>query len=210
MLKGEAALSVPELLAIILRTGNRNVTAVNLAHNIMSRFKSLGVMSTASMKDWLSIPGLGHAKVCQVRAALELGRRFRAEEAVLNKMVISDSESAFDVLAPRLKYLGKEHFCVIFLSASNEVIIIEDLAKGTVDQANPIIREIYHRAIEVNAVSFICAHNHPSGQCQPSNEDKVFTRDLRKAGDVMGISMLDHIIIGNDGFFSFRDEFLLL
>lgn len=204
--KGAKALSNTELLAILLRTGSKGVTAIDLARNIIKKFKTLRNMSHTDSRDWKEFKGLGPAKIAHIQAALEIGRRFREDEITSSKKKIASSKDVVDMLSPQMRDLKTETFKVVYLDNNNRMIDIEDTATGTVNHAMPIIREIIHAALQKFASSIICVHNHPSGNITPSPQDKNFTKELAQAGKLMEIKLLDHIIIGADGFYSFADE----
>ena len=207
--KGEHTLSNSELLAIILRTGTKGQSAIDLARGVLEKFKTFRNMSHTDLFHWRKIKGLGVAKIAQIKAAIEIGRRFREEQI---KQVQPKMESAKDVaniLMPRMRDLKKEIFKVLLLNSQNRIIDITEVEEGTVNQANPIIREIFYRALQDFAAFIICVHNHPSGNPQPSQEDKEFTQKLVQAGEALLIKALDHIIIGDNSYFSFADEGLI-
>lgn len=202
---GEKALSNSELLAILLRTGIKGQSAVDLARQILERFGSFRAMSHTDPSTWNEFKGLGVAKIAQIKAAIEVGRRFREEEIKEDRPQIKSAKDAADLLIPRMRDLKVEVFKVILLNAQNRIITILDITEGTVNQANPIIREIFQKALQHFAVSIICVHNHPAGITSPSIEDKTFTTRLFEAGVVMQIKVLDHLIIGNDTYYSFSE-----
>jgi DNA repair protein RadC len=204
--QGEQSLSTTELLAILLRTGCKGTSAIDLSRQVLTRFGSLRNMSHTNARDWKAFKGLGAAKTAQIKAALELGRRFREEELREDRPQIKSSRDAVDILMPQMRDLKKEVFKVVFLNSQNRIIAIEDLAQGTVNHASPIIREVFHRALEHFAVAIICAHNHPSGEVKPSAEDRQFTRKLTDAGQMLGVKVLDHLIIGENRHYSFNEE----
>jgi len=207
--QGEQSLSTTELLAILLRTGCKGTSAIDLSRQVLSRFGSLRNMSHTDSRDWKAFKGLGAAKIAQIKAALELGRRFREEELREDRPQIKSSRDVIDILMPQMRDLKKEVFKVVFLNSQNRIIAIEDLAQGTVNHASPIIREIFHRALEHFAVAIICAHNHPSGEVKPSHEDKIFTQKLMESGNMLGVKVLDHVIVGRDKHYSFMDGDIL-
>ena len=207
--KGPNALKDYELLAILLRTGAKGQSAVDLARKIMKKFKTFRNMSHTNIRDWDEFKGVGDAKITQIKAAIEIGRRFREDELKTEKVQIKSSKDIVDILMPRMRDLKKEVFKTVMLDSKNRVIDIIEITKGTVNQANPIIREIFHKALEFFATGLICVHNHPSGVVTPSREDKDFTRNLREAGKIMQIQVLDHLIIGDGGYYSFADEEVL-
>ncbi|MGE0268045.1 MAG: DNA repair protein RadC [Candidatus Omnitrophota bacterium] len=203
---GEQSLSNSELLAILIRTGIKGESAVDLARQILGRFKTFRDMSDTDASRWKGIRGLGPAKIAQIKAALEIGRRFREDEHKVQAAKIKSSADLVSILMPGMRDLKKEVFKTVHLNASHQIITIVDESKGTVNYTTPIIREIFQKALEQCAVSVICAHNHPSGDIRPSREDRDFTRKLAEAGRIMQVKVLDHLIIGDNCYFSFADE----
>jgi len=206
---GEAALCDSELLAIILSTGSRGESAIDLARGIMAEFGAFRNMSHTDARAWKTFKGLGQAKLARIKASLEIGKRMVEEKVKDNRNKIRSSREVFEIVMPRLRDLKKEVFKVVMLNPQNRIIDIADLEEGTVDQAYPIKREIFHQALQHFAASIICVHNHPSGECQPSEEDIAFTRDLVSCGTTLEVQVLDHLIIGSSGYFSFKDEKLI-
>lgn len=207
--EGEHKLSNTELLAILLRTGVKGDSAIGLARKIIQKFGTFRNMSHTNMSQWKEFKGLGKAKIAQIRAAIEIGRRFREDEIKEDKPKIKSSSDVAKIFMPRMRDLKKEIFKILLLDSQNKIIGIAEIEEGTVNEASPIIREVMHKAIESFASSIICIHNHPSGEVQPSEEDKNFTRQLVHAGDTLSIKILDHVIIGDDTYFSFADERLV-
>ena len=207
--KGAGALSNSELLAILLRTGTNGTSAIDLARKILKKFSSFRNMVHTDARDWKELKGLGNAKIAHIQAALEIGRRFREDEASVGKQKVSSAKDIVDILMPQMRDLKTESFKVVYLDGNNRVIDILDAATGTVDHAMPIVREIIHSALQKFAASIICAHNHPSGNITPSTEDKKFTKGLRDAGKLMEIKVVDHIIIGDNSYYSFDDRGVL-
>ena len=204
--RGAEALSNSELLAILLRTGVKGESAIDLARRIVDKFGTFRNMIQTDMREWKEFKGLGPAKLAQIQAALEIGRRFREVEALKGKQKISSSRDVFDIIMPQMRDRKTELFKVIYLNSSNKIIEINDAAVGTVNQAMPIVREIIHSALQKFAAAIICVHNHPSANISPSAEDKKFTQELVAAGKLMDVKMLDHIIIGDGNFYSFAEE----
>ena len=163
-------------------------------------------MTHTDARDWKDFKGLGSAKVAHIQAALEIGRRFREDEASAGKQKVSSARDIVDILKPQLRDLKTELFKVVYLDSNNRIIDITDAATGTVNHAMPIVREIIHSALQKFAVSIICVHNHPSANITPSTEDRKFTKELSDAGKLMEIKVLDHIIIGDGNYYSFADE----
>jgi len=206
---GEHNLSDSELLAILLRSGTKGQSAVDLARRVLKRFKTFRSMSRTELSDWDKFKGLGVAKVAQIKAAIEIGRRFREEEVKERRPKINSSQDVAIILMPRMRDLRKEVFKILLLDSRNRVIDLIEVEEGTVNQANPIIREVFQRALQNFAASVICVHNHPSGDPQPSQEDKVFTQEMVQAGKILQVRALDHVIIGDNRYFSFADEELM-
>ena len=207
LLKGGAGvLSNSELLAILLRTGVRGTSAIDLARLMMEKFGTFRNMSHTDMREWTEIKGLGPAKIAQIKAALEIGRRFREDEVLQTKPKIVCAGDVINIVMPQLRDLKTEVFKVVYLNSNNRIIEISDAARGTVNLAMPIVREIIHAALQKFAASIICVHNHPSANVAPSPEDKRFTDELRAAGKLMGVKLLDHLIVGDGRHFSFADE----
>lgn len=203
---GAAVLSNSELLAILLRTGVRGTSAIDLARLMMEKFGTFRNMSHIDMREWTEFKGLGPAKIAQIKAALEIGRRFREDEVLQTKPKIACAGDVINIVMPQLRDLKTEVFKVVYLNSNNRIIEISDAARGTVNLAMPIVREIIHTALQKFAASIICVHNHPSANVAPSPEDKKFTDELRAAGKLMGVKLLDHLIIGDGRHFSFADE----
>lgn len=206
--RGSHALTDAELLAILLRTGVRGKSAVQLGREILQRFGSLQEMMSAPLSAWEGIKGLGTAKLAQLLAALEVGRRV-ALPATREKATIKSTEQAAEYFKARLRGLADEHFRVIYLNRRGRLLDDALIAKGTVDKVHPPIRSIVARALQTNASALIAAHNHPSNAAQPSDTDKTLTRNLIAACHPLGIEVLEHIIVTDNDHFSFADTGLL-
>ena len=204
--KGAGALSHSELLAILLRTGVKGVSAIDLARRIIEKFSTFRNMIHTDIREWKEFKGLGPAKIAQIHAALEIGRRFRDVEVNGPRQKIASAQDIVDMIMPQMRDLKTEIFKVVYLNSNNRIIEISDAAVGTVNHAMPIVREIIHTALQKFAAAIICVHNHPSANIAPSPEDKKFTQELIAAGKLMDIKVLDHIIIGDNTFFSFAEE----
>lgn len=203
---GEHTLTDTELLAILLRTGVKGTSAVDIARKIVQKFGSFRNMSHTSINKWKDIKGLGDAKLCQIKAAIEIGRRFREKEMREEKPKVSKPEDVVCYIMPRMRDLKTELFIAFHLDSKNRIVGRHEIEIGTVNQANPIVQEIFRSAMETFSASVICVHNHPSGDPEPSREDKEFTKTLVKAGEVLNVKVLDHIIIGDDRYYSFADH----
>ena len=206
---GEHKLSNSELLAILLRTGVKGETALDLARRILHKFKTFRNMSHTDIRSWNEIKGLGPAKIAQIKAAIEIGRRFREIEIKEEAPKIKSAKDVVDILMPRVRDLKVEVFKTVHLDSQNRIIDIVDESIGTVNFTAPIVREIFQKALQNFAVSIICAHNHPSGAVTPSREDIEFTRKIQQAGEALQVKVLDHVIIGDGQYYSFSDEHVI-
>jgi len=202
---GEHRLSNTELLAILIRSGVQGQSAIDLARQILQKFKTFRNMSHTDIRDWEEFKGLGEAKIAQIKSAIEIGRRM-AEEKIEEKTKIKSSKDVIEYFTPRMRDLKIEVFKVVLLNSKNKIIDIVEITEGTVNEASPIIRDIFQKAAQKYAAAIICVHNHPSGDPAPSREDREFTRKLTDAGKVLQIKVLDHIIIGDKRYYSFADE----
>lgn len=206
MLKGKMALSDAELIAILIGSGSRNESAVGLSKRILSSVdNNLNALGKLSLKQLMEFKGIGEAKAITIVAALELGRRRRAEEAIeLQK--ITSSKAVFKIMQPIIGELPHEEFWVLYLNNSNKVIYKSQLSKGGITGTVVDLRLIFKTALEQGAISIILTHNHPSGKLMASEADKDITKKLKVAGEQLDIKILDHIIITETGYFSFQDE----
>lgn len=206
--RGADTLSNAELLAILIRTGIKGSSAVDLGRELIRKFKTLRQMSGADVAEFREIKGLSTAKIAHIKAAVELGRRMMSEERALERAIHSSSDAA-DYLMPLLRDLKHEVFKVVLLDRGNNVLEVADIDEGDVAKTAPSIRKIMLRAAQAYAAGFIAVHNHPSGDPTPSEQDKLLTRDLVIAGRAMEIRVFDHLIIGDGRYFSFTDEGLI-
>ncbi|MCM8778837.1 MAG: DNA repair protein RadC [Candidatus Omnitrophica bacterium] len=207
--KGEHHLTDAELLAIILRSGSKEKSALDLAREILQKFKTFRNMSHTDISCWKEFKGLGKAKLCQIKSAIEIGRRFQEQEIKEKKIKISSSKDVANLLMGRMRDLKKEIFKVLLLDGKNRLIDIAEIEEGSITEAHPIIREIISKTLQNFSAGIICVHNHPSGDPSPSPEDKDFTDQLKDASEIMQIKLLDHIIIGDNRYFSFADEMMM-
>ena len=207
--EGEHRLSTTELLAILLGSGTKGESAIELARKIMLKFKTLRNMSHTDIRKWREIKGLGDAKICKIKAAIEIGRRLAEERIKSEKVTVKKPKDVAEMMMPRMRDLKIEVFKTIYLDGKNQIIDIVEIEEGSTNYANPIIREIFHKALENFASSIICVHNHPSGDPQPSMEDKSFTDALVEAGKILNIKVIDHIIIGDNIYYSFAEHNLI-
>ncbi|NLZ44617.1 MAG: DNA repair protein RadC [Clostridia bacterium] len=202
---GAQSLSNAELLAILLRTGTHGLSALDLATTILAQFQTLDEIAAAGIGELSQIKGLGQSKAVQILAAFELGRRLQVSE-VLQKGRVSSPGKVAELVMPRLRFLKQEHFLAIHLNTKNRVLAIETISIGTLDSSLVHPREVFRAAIKNSSASLILVHNHPSGEPYPSNEDLNITRRLKESGELLGIPVLDHIIIGGNKYISLREE----
>jgi len=205
---GEQVLSNAELLAILIRTGTTGKSAIDLGRELLNKFKSLRAMSGVDISEFKEIAGLKEAKIAQLKAAIELGRRMMSEEKAFHG-VVKSSADVVDFLIPLMRDLKKEIFKILLLDKGNRVSEVIDIDVGTVDRVNPSVRDILMTALKYQSPSMILAHNHPSGNIDPSEADKRLTQDLIKAALAMELRIFDHVIIGENSYFSFADEGLI-
>jgi DNA repair protein RadC len=206
MLKGKSVLSDAELIAILIGSGSRNESAVDLSKRILgsvaNNLNALGKMSILQLMDF---KGIGEAKAISIIAALELGRRRRAEDAV-ELIKITSSKMIFEMMQPIIGELLHEEFWIIYLNNSNKVISKSQLSKGGITGTVVDVRLVFKTALETGATGLILCHNHPSGTLLPSDADKQITRKLKLAGESLEIKVLDHLIVTETSYFSFADE----
>lgn len=201
-------LSDSELLAILLKTGTKKKNALHLAESILMRFGDIVAVSTISPKQLLQINGIGYAKAAQISAAFELGRRISTRK-VYKIGSIKCPEDVWELLGHSMRLLDKEFFKAIFLNTKHNILNICDISVGSLNASIVHPREVFKEAIKNNSNDIIIVHNHPSGNPSPSNEDIELTKRLIQAGNIIGIEVIDHIIIGANGFVSLKEKGLL-
>ncbi len=207
--KGRAALSDAELIAILIGSGNNDESAVDLSKLILAKAdNNLNQLGKFTIKKLMEFKGIGEAKAISIVAAMELGRRRRAEEAVQQSKITS-SLSVFELMQPVIGELPHEEFWIIFLNNSNKILRKEQLSKGGITGTLVDVRLVLKTALEVGATGLILAHNHPSGALRASEPDKMLTRKLKAGAESLDIKVLDHLIITEKAYFSFADENML-
>ncbi len=202
---GEEYLTDSELLAILLRTGTRGESALDLARIILRKFVDFRGMIHADYRSWREIKGVGDAKIAQIKAAIEIGKRFSSTESS-GKIKIRNGEDVFNLLKSKLRGAKKEKFLAVLLNSKNHVIRTIEIADGSVSEVRPFIREVISRTLEYFADRVICVHNHPSGDSRPSLEDRALTNDLIRAANCVEVKFLDHVIIADDQYYSFNER----
>lgn len=204
--RGKEGLSNAELLAILIGSGSRSESAVELSKRILASvdnsLNALGKLSLQQLKDF---KGVGEAKAVTILAAMELGRR-RTAETPSKFPVVSSSKNVFILMQPIIGELPHEEFWVLFLNNSNKVIHKTQLSKGGITHTVVDVRLLFKTALEFGAVSIILVHNHPSGNLSPSASDKAITQKIKSAGENLDIKLLDHLIINEKDYYSFADE----
>lgn len=206
--KGAHALSLAELLAIVLRTGTRGSTAVDLGRELLRQFGSLSALFGSDLQRLLTVKGLGPAKAVQLQAVIELARR-ALEEQLAGGVTLGSPKAVRDFLRLTLLRQDKEVFFGIFLDAQHRVLASEALSEGTLTQTSVFPREVVKRALHFNAAAVIFAHNHPSGVAEPSRADELLTQTLKQALSLVDVRVLDHFIIGASATLSFAERGLL-
>ncbi|KZE75176.1 RadC family protein [Paenibacillus elgii] len=204
MLYGAQALSNAELLAILLRTGTYQESAVHVAQRLLLECGGLRMLTDMSMEQLTEIKGIGEAKALQIQAGIELGRRL-ARSTMNETVTIRSPQDVAALLMEDLRYLQKEHFVCLFLNTKNHVIGQETLSMGSLNASIVHPREVFRAAIKRSSASIVCAHNHPSGDPTPSPEDVEITKRLVQAGEIIGIDVLDHIVIGDKRYVSLKE-----
>jgi DNA repair protein RadC len=206
---GAENLSNSELLAILIHNGTRQKTAVDVAKEVLKLSKdNLVELGKLSVKELMKIKGIGEAKAITITAALELGRR-RQAATPLEKHIVGNSKDIARYLQTKLKDHRHEVFAVLFLNRANKINHFEIISEGGITGTVADPRIILRKALEEDAVSIILCHNHPSGSLKPSRADEELTKKIKEAAGFLDISVLDHIIVSEDGYYSFADEGLL-
>ncbi len=205
-LKGQMVLSEAELLAILIGSGNKKDSALGISRKVLSEAKNnLAVLSRIRAQQLMTVRGIGKAKAAVIVAAMELGRRRRGVNG-FEKKKLSSSRSVFELMQPLIGELDHEEFWILLLNNANKMEYKWKLSVGGITAALVDVRLIYKRAIERGATSIILCHNHPSGNLIPSQSDMLLTKKVIKGGTILDIKVLDHIIVAEQGYYSFADE----
>ena len=206
MLKGKSVLSDAELIAILIGSGSRNESAVDLSKRILASVDhNLNALGKLSIAQLMNFKGIGEAKAISIISAMELARRRKSEE-VIELTKITSSKAVFGLMQPIIGELSHEEFWVLYLNNSNKVLFKSQLSKGGMTGTIVDTRIVFKIALEQNATSIILSHNHPSGKLQPSDADIQITKKIKAAGKELDIPVLDHIIITERDYYSFADE----
>lgn len=209
LLKGRDSLSDAELIAILISSGNREESAVDLSKRILATVNNkLNELAVLSISDLIKFKGIGKVKAISIITAITLGRRTQLENALI-KPIIKSSKIVFNIMQPQIGNLRHEEFWVLYLNNSNKVIASKRLSKGGITGTLVDVRMLFKKAIALLATGIIVCHNHPSGRITPSLLDKKLTQKIKDAGAILDIKLLDHLIITEKKYFSFADENLL-
>lgn len=202
---GSASLTTAELLAIILNTGSSTETAIQLGERLISVYNNLRSLQDAEVEELTKLKGIGTAKACKVKAALELGKRLTSEALSFRKTVENPRQVA-NIFMEQMRYLHKEEFRVIYVNVKRQIIAVETVSVGSLDCSIVHPREVFKYAVKKSASAVILLHNHPSGDPTPSKEDLQVTKRLAEAGKLLGIDLLDHIVIGDGRYLSMQEK----
>lgn len=205
---GPEALSLDDLMMLILRQGQRHYSVEQLAYHCLNHYSSLHQLQKTTVEELMTIPGIGEAKACEIIAAIELGRRLEKEKHEVYGQVLSSFEFGHYLIA----LMGKEEqeqLQVFCLNIKNQIIATKTIFKGGVADSMAHPREIYYYAIQHLATSIVMVHNHPSDHIKPSANDLALTKQLQSAGELVGIPVLDHFIVSPHHYFSFKEEGLM-
>lgn len=200
---GPEFLSEIELLAILLGSGTGEASALELSAQVLSKFGGLKGLAAASCQEMTSVRGVGPAKTALIQAALQLGRRMSAQSAE-TRPAIHCPDDVVTLMMEEMRGLDREHFRALLLNTKNQVLYADRIAVGTLSQSSVHPRELFKNAIKRSAAAVILVHNHPSGDPTPSKEDLDVTKRLARAGEIIGINVLDHVVIGDNKFVSLK------
>lgn len=202
---GASHLSNQELLAILIGSGTKNESVMALSNRVLMHFEGLNLLKDATIEELTAIKGIGKAKGVLLLSALELGKRmsqFKPED----RYIVRSPEDGADYIMEEMRSLNQEHFVVLFLNTKNQIIHRQTIFIGSLNASIVHPREVYREAVKRSAASIICAHNHPSGDPSPSQEDIHVTRRLVESGKMIGIELLDHLVIGDRKFISLKEK----
>ncbi len=205
---GPEALRDAELLAVLFRTGTRELGAVALAEKLLQHFKTVRAISRASLEELQQVKGLGRVKAVEIKAALELGKRLAAHTEQ-DRTKINSAEDVARLLMIRYKDVEVEQFKVLLLNAKNEVVNEHNVSSGGLDATLAHPRDVLRQAVREGAVNVIVCHNHPSGDPEPSRDDIALTKRLVESGEVLGIRVLDHVVFGDGRYVSLKERGLM-
>lgn len=203
---GVDKLNNEELLALLLKTGTKNMSAKNLSNLILKKIGNIKNLKNITYNDLLKIDGIGSAKACDILAAIELGKRINKEVVSINNLKITSTEMVYKYYKDIIGDKKQEYFYCIYLDNNKKIIKDKLLFIGTINYSIVHPREVFKEAYLLSASSIICVHNHPSGNLEPSNEDINLTNRLKEIGNLLGINVIDHVIITYDSYYSFYEN----
>lgn len=202
---GPQSLSNHELVAILLRTGTKDESVLQLSNRLLTNFEGLRLLKGATLEEITEIKGIGEAKAIQILAAVEIGRRI-ANLNYNERYVIRSPEDGANYVMNDMRFLSQEHFVCLYLNTKNQVLHKQTIFIGSLNASIVHPREVFREALKRSAASIICLHNHPSGDPAPSREDIEVTKRLVECGKMLGIELLDHLIIGENKFVSLKEK----
>lgn len=202
---GPESLSNHELIAILLRTGTKDESVLQLSNRLLTNFEGLRLLKAATLEEMTEIKGIGQAKAIQILAAVEIGRRI-ANLNYTDRYVIRSPEDGANYVMNDMRFLSQEHFVCLYLNTKNQVLHKQTIFIGSLNASIVHPREVFREALKRSAASIICLHNHPSGDPAPSREDIEVTKRLVECGKMIGIDVLDHLIIGENKFVSLKEK----
>ncbi|MFB4166612.1 DNA repair protein RadC [Virgibacillus sp. JSM 102003] len=202
---GSSHLSNQELVAILLGSGTREESVMTLSNRVLMHFEGLNLLKDATIEELTAIKGIGEAKGVLLLSAMELGRRMNQYKPN-ERYIVRSPEDGADYVMEEMRNLNQEHFVVLFLNTKNQIIHRQTIFIGSLNASIVHPREVYREAVKRSAASIICAHNHPSGDPAPSQEDIHVTRRLVESGKMIGIELLDHLVIGDRKFVSLKEK----
>ena len=209
MAKGATALSDAELIAILIGSGSRSESAVELSKRILASVdNNINKLAKLTLEDLILFKGIGEAKAISIMTALELGKRRQLETALVLPKITS-SQSVFDIMQTQIGDLAHEEFWILYLNNDNKLLHRGQLSKGGMTGTVVDVRLILKKALSLNAIGLIMAHNHPSEKTMPSEQDKTITQKLKHAARTLDIKVLDHLIVTQHNYYSFADEGIL-
>jgi DNA repair protein RadC len=203
---GSESLSAQEILALILGRGIAGESVMVTAQRLLSRFGNLKALASASLEELSQVKGIGLAKASQIKAAFELASRIGADSEAAARPLLKTPEDVFKLIGTSLKGKKQEHFLLVLLDTRSRLIKLAPLSVGSLDSSIVHPREVFREAVSASAASVILAHNHPSGDTTPSEDDIELTRRLARAGELMGIDVLDHVIVAGSSYLSLKRE----
>lgn len=209
ILQGKSVLTDAELIAILIGSGTRKESAVELSKRILNSVgNNINKLAALTLEELKAFNGIGEARAVSIITALELGKR-RHFEQIVQKPIIKSSKDAFIILQPIIGELQHEEFWVLYLNNSNKVLAKEQLSKGGITATMVDVRLLFKKAVGLSTVGIIVCHNHPSGKLKPSKSDELLTQKIKEAGQTLDIKLLDHLIITQKDYFSFADNGIL-